>query len=314
MTTIKIDKEFSKRLRPLTADELARLEAGIQANGCIKPLVVWQPHNILLDGHNRYKLCQKHGIGFRVVNVKLPDREAALNWIDDHQDGQRSDHTSAYAKAETVYVEDGEDLAKAASERMKAGTGRPSTPEGVGSGEVAVQVARKAGVSKETARKTKAVMDKGSEELKQQLRDGKISLAKAYDQMMEEAKAAATAKKAKPPTDKVGNVLPDKPSIREAFLRDSEITALMSAVSKLKGEIKKVATANPKDPIWSRFDIGNAFADLDHVRALLKASRPHAICPYCKGGERGGAKNCSACDGRGWMDEFAYSTTPREMR
>lgn len=326
---IIIDKEFSKRLRPLSADELAKLEAGIQANGCIKPLVIWHPHNILLDGHHRYKLCQKHGLGFRVVNVKLPDREAALKWIDDHQGGQRNEPTE-YAKAEETIEAKGEDIAEKATKRKKAGKS-PKSPSSesqpgktfghtVSEGRAREQLAKEAGVSEATIQRTKAVMERGSEELKQQLRDGTVSLNAAYKQVMADAKDdKETEPEPEPeppsdPTDRLGNVLPDTPHIREAFARDKEVTALMSAVSKLKGEIKAVAAADPKDPIWSRFDIGNAFADLDHVRALLKRARPHGLCPYCKGGERGGGKNCTACDGRGWMDEYNYAMSPKELR
>ena len=46
---------------------------------------------ILLDGHNRYAICQKHGIKFQTVEVEdLPDRDHTKIWIIRHQKGRRN--------------------------------------------------------------------------------------------------------------------------------------------------------------------------------------------------------------------------------
>jgi hypothetical protein len=41
-------------------------------------------------GHNRYDICQRHGIEFETQEVKLRDREAAIDWIIDNQLGRRN--------------------------------------------------------------------------------------------------------------------------------------------------------------------------------------------------------------------------------
>ena len=58
---------------------VAKLEADIlDYGGCREALVVWQGHHILLDGHNRLRLCQRHGLtNFRLMEQELPDRQAA---------------------------------------------------------------------------------------------------------------------------------------------------------------------------------------------------------------------------------------------
>jgi ParB-like chromosome segregation protein Spo0J len=88
MPDITIDPEFSRLIPPLATDELAQLEANILAEGCRDALVVWR--GLLLDGHNRLAICQKHGLPYQTVEIDLPDREAAADWIDANQLGRRN--------------------------------------------------------------------------------------------------------------------------------------------------------------------------------------------------------------------------------
>lgn len=86
--TIVIDNEFKALIPPLQPEEFAQLEANILADGCRDPLVVWG--DILVDGHNRYAICTKHGIEFDTVSVEFVDREAAMDWMDANQLGRRN--------------------------------------------------------------------------------------------------------------------------------------------------------------------------------------------------------------------------------
>lgn len=87
---IIVDPELRELVPPLTDDERQALEANILRDGCREPLVLWRGHDILLDGHHRYEICQRHGIDFVVTDVELPDREAAADWIDANQLGRRN--------------------------------------------------------------------------------------------------------------------------------------------------------------------------------------------------------------------------------
>jgi hypothetical protein len=74
---------------PLSADEFKQLEANIQRDGCTDPLTVW--NGILVDGHNRYKICQKHGIAFKTETLKdCLTRDHVMVWIDERQLGRRN--------------------------------------------------------------------------------------------------------------------------------------------------------------------------------------------------------------------------------
>jgi hypothetical protein len=87
----RIDPEFKALFPEQSPGELAQLEANLVADGvCHEALIVWKGHNLLLDGHNRLRFCKRHGIPYRVVEIDLPDREAAKRWIILHQLGRRN--------------------------------------------------------------------------------------------------------------------------------------------------------------------------------------------------------------------------------
>lgn len=98
---IIIDPEFKALLDPLSEQELAQLEANVLADGCRDPLIVWRARDadqerdmsavsVLVDGHNRYEICTRHGIAFDVEEMEFADRDAAMDWIDANQLGRRN--------------------------------------------------------------------------------------------------------------------------------------------------------------------------------------------------------------------------------
>jgi hypothetical protein len=93
MTTTRqftIDPKFQALIPSPSDDELAQLEANLLAEGCRDPLVVWEEEGVLLDGHHRYDICQKHDLDFEVHRLSLPSREDAINWIINNQLGRRN--------------------------------------------------------------------------------------------------------------------------------------------------------------------------------------------------------------------------------
>lgn len=88
--TIIIDPEIQSLIPPLKPDELAKLRESIIAEGCRDPLVVWKYHGVLLDGHNRYTICQELGKPFSVREIEFPDRDHALLWVLNNQLGRRN--------------------------------------------------------------------------------------------------------------------------------------------------------------------------------------------------------------------------------
>jgi phage N-6-adenine-methyltransferase len=84
----RIDERLRSHIPALKPDEYLQLEQNILAHGCQSPLIVWD--DVLLDGHNRYEICNRHGVPFRTETVNLPDFEAATAWIEENQLGRRN--------------------------------------------------------------------------------------------------------------------------------------------------------------------------------------------------------------------------------
>ena len=88
MKKLQVNETFRELIPPLTAEEYKQLEDNILKEGCRDALVVW--NNTVIDGHNRYEICQKHNIDFKTVDVVFIDEEEAKIWIIDNQNGRRN--------------------------------------------------------------------------------------------------------------------------------------------------------------------------------------------------------------------------------
>ena len=88
MKKITVDPEFKSNIPPLSDEEFAQLEKNILADGCRDPLVLWG--QLLVDGHNRYAICTKHGLPFDIVQKEFASRDEALDWTDANQLGRRN--------------------------------------------------------------------------------------------------------------------------------------------------------------------------------------------------------------------------------
>jgi N6-adenosine-specific RNA methylase IME4 len=85
---IKIDPEFKALIPPLAPEEYAQLEVNIMQDGCRDPLVLWE--GIIIDGHNRFEICTKHGISFEKISKRFDDRDHARAWMLENQLGRRN--------------------------------------------------------------------------------------------------------------------------------------------------------------------------------------------------------------------------------
>ena len=78
---VKINPEYSKLIYPLSKSEYKILKGSISNNGLHLPIIVNQD-NVILDGHNRLKICQELGIEphFEVIEFKdsLQEKEFVI--------------------------------------------------------------------------------------------------------------------------------------------------------------------------------------------------------------------------------------------
>lgn len=86
---IIVNEELKAYIDPLTPEEHAALERSILTEGCRDALVLWG--DVLVDGHNRYGICQKHGLPFNTVQSTLfKSIDDVHLWMIDQHLGRRS--------------------------------------------------------------------------------------------------------------------------------------------------------------------------------------------------------------------------------
>jgi hypothetical protein len=86
---IVVNEELKAYIDPLTPEEHEALERSILTEGCRDALVLWG--DVLVDGHNRYGICQKHDLPFQTVqNTRFKTIEDVHLWMIDQHLGRRS--------------------------------------------------------------------------------------------------------------------------------------------------------------------------------------------------------------------------------
>ena len=87
--TPTILSSFSELLPPLTDEQLSLLEEDILKNGCYAPIIVNEDF-VIVDGHNRYSICEKHGLPYRLAVFSFEDDLEAKQWALDTQKSRRN--------------------------------------------------------------------------------------------------------------------------------------------------------------------------------------------------------------------------------
>ncbi|KQQ75445.1 plasmid replication/partition related protein [Xanthomonas sp. Leaf131] len=86
---IVVKEELKAYIDPLTPDEHEALERSLLAEGCRDALVLWG--EVLVDGHNRYGICQKHDLPFQTVqNPRFQSLQDVHLWMIEQHLGRRS--------------------------------------------------------------------------------------------------------------------------------------------------------------------------------------------------------------------------------
>ena len=88
MSDIVINEKFRTLIPPLNKAEYTELEKSLIKEGCREPLITWNGY--LIDGHNRYEICTRLNIKYKVSNMPFESEEDAISWICSNQLGRRS--------------------------------------------------------------------------------------------------------------------------------------------------------------------------------------------------------------------------------
>jgi hypothetical protein len=86
-----IDPELAGLLGDLDPDEKKQLEANILKDKRVRdPIVRCKSTQVVLGGHHRLEVAVKHDLDIAVIDLDIPDRAAAKQWIVDDQVGRRN--------------------------------------------------------------------------------------------------------------------------------------------------------------------------------------------------------------------------------
>ena len=190
---LTVDPEFRDLIPPLNEEELKLLEESLVADGCESPLIVW--NGAIIDGHNRYAICRKHDIPFSIQEKHFDSREEVMLWMLRNQLGRRN--LNSYQRSELALRTEPL-LREAAKKKQATSTGghAPQLLETSRKAEKRIhtdkELASLAGVSDNTIRKARRIVRDADDAVKRELRQGKLTVNKAYTDLVEKARTDET--------------------------------------------------------------------------------------------------------------------------
>ncbi|GAB2838395.1 hypothetical protein GCM10027277_01590 [Pseudoduganella ginsengisoli] len=180
---IQINDTLRAYIDPLTEAEYTALERSILAEGCRDALVLW--NDVLVDGHNRYSICQQHGIPFKVTqNTSFRSMEDVMLWMIDNHLGRRSvtdfqRGVLALRRKDILEARAADAAAQNAAEDAKIAPPEPTAAEEAAPPKVRTSredVARAARLSTATISQIEKIQKQATPELVEAVRAGTISI------------------------------------------------------------------------------------------------------------------------------------------
>jgi N6-adenosine-specific RNA methylase IME4 len=250
---MKIDKEFQNLIPPLSEDEYTKLEASLKTEGCRDALVIWKEKGILLDGHNRYKICQKHNIKFQTIEMSFADETEAKIWILENQLGRRN--LVPYQRGEIALELKALYTAQAKKRQQEHGGTAPgkkslvpiSAQVSPNERKTRTKLAKIAKVGHDTMSKIEVIAKKADEKTKEKLRKGETTINKEYKAIVQKERKAEqveAVKSAKLPEGKYHVIVADPPWAYDNRSEDSTHRGRNPYPSMSVDDIKKMKVDN----------------------------------------------------------------------
>lgn len=246
MNNYKIDPELNNVLPELSDADYKALEQSLLTDGFKgAPIMVWG--DIIVDGHNRYDICQKHNIPFDVKNLEFESKEEAILWMVRQQIGrrtltplQRIQIVERYkpfykkkakenqSKAGKNYGVGSQKLSENSTKAIQEGLeNSPKVPDKI---DVREELAKDADVSTNTYSKGVKILESGNEELINETISGQKSINKAFNELKKSAD-----------TDKSNNV-----DDSDSKLKDLKEVQRKEAAKKIKTAREEYGIESPE--------------------------------------------------------------------
>ena len=179
MNNIQIDEELENLLPKLEVEKYNLLRADIKKNGCINPIIVW--NGLIVDGHNRYKICKENNIEFKTKEMTFANKEEAMIWAWTTQKARRNvDDGTLFRIAEKFrpyYEKKAKENMLATQNNNKASAFQKSEKQV----NTTKELAKTAGVSTDTMNKVIQIQKHAPEPIKDAVESNVISINKGYE-------------------------------------------------------------------------------------------------------------------------------------
>nr|WP_325216826.1 hypothetical protein [uncultured Oscillibacter sp.] len=177
--------ELAELLPPLTGEQLAALEADLLKNGCYSPIIV-NEDMVIIDGHNRQRLCEEHGIPYKMAVFSFEDLLEAKRWAIENQRGRRNLEKWELGKIALKLKPEIE--AKAKANQSAAGGDKfgekplsATLPEAVSSVDTRKELAEAVGLGERTMGKVMQIDEHAPSAVKEALDNGDLSVNQGYN-------------------------------------------------------------------------------------------------------------------------------------
>ena len=177
--------EMAELLPPLTGEQLAALEADILKNGCYSPVIV-NEDMVVIDGHNRQRLCEQHGLPYQMAVFSFENMLEAKQWALDTQKGRRNLDKWELCKIALRLKPDIE--ARARANQSAAGGDKfgekplsATLPEAVSSVDTRRELADTVGLGERTMGKVMQIDEHAPAAVKEALDSGDLSINQGYN-------------------------------------------------------------------------------------------------------------------------------------
>ena len=177
--------EMAELLPPLTGEQLAALEADILKNSCYSPVIV-NEDMVIVDGHNRQRLCEQHGLPYQMAVFSFESMLEAKQWALDTQKGRRNLDKWELGKIALRLKPDIE--ARARANQSAAGGDKfgekplsATLPEAVSSVDTRRELADTVGLGERTMGKVMQIDEHAPTAVKEALDSGDLSINQGYN-------------------------------------------------------------------------------------------------------------------------------------
>ena len=170
--------EMAELLPPLSAEQSAALEEDLLRNGCYSPIIV-NEDMVIVDGHNRQSLCEKHGLPYTMAVFSFEDLLEAKQWALDTQKNRRNLEKWELGKIALKLKPEIE--AKARANQGTRTDLSATLPESSDTVDTRKELAEAVGLGERTMGKVMQIDENAPEVIKEALDKKELSINKGYD-------------------------------------------------------------------------------------------------------------------------------------